>query len=99
MTLRAFRILSVLSCVNLVLFGVCSTLAGQDTGASFAGLVPAMTAFASLFISFILTAVAWGKLLAEIRIKRISWQAIVSPVLAMLPLLVSLYFSINSRTK
>lgn len=90
----AFYILNVLSFVNLIVFGICCKLAGQDTGASFSGLIPAMIAYASIFVSLILTTLAWDQLFKEIRLKRTIWRAIFSIALAMLPLLFFIYFEI-----
>ena len=73
MHLRAFSVLTALSGINLIVFGMCRASAAEDHGASLAGLIPALIVYICVFVSFILTVVAWSALFREIRRKCISW--------------------------
>ena len=94
MQMRAFSILTVLASLNLAVFGICYALAAEDTGASFAGLFPAMIAYVSLFASALLTAFGWNQMFLEIRLRCVGWKAVLSTVLAATPLLFFLFFDV-----
>ena len=72
------------------MFAVCYLLAARDQGAGFEGLVPALGCYGTLFASALRGGFGWNEILKGVRRKRVSWQAALSTLLAVAPLL--LYF-------
>jgi hypothetical protein len=78
---RTFVILTSLAGLNTATFAICYFLASADNGSEFAGLIPALIVYVTIFVSMLLTA------FVVYYYKKLSAKTLLSTLLALLPVL------------